>query len=148
MSHMSDRSWRYSGRMSHGTHTWVSHVNESYQWAMSMSHINDSCHTWVSAFGDVQVEWVLSHTHERVTSHIWASPATCVNELFTPTWVRLHTQNEAFVRMTESCHTWVSTLGDIQANKSCHTHMDESRLTYEWVLSNMWMSRFILAFFM
>jgi len=114
MSHMSERSWRCSGWMSHVTHTWMFRVNESYQWVMSMSHINESCHTWVSALGDVQVEWVMSHTHEWVTSHTWVSPVTCVNELFKPTWVRLHTQNEAFTRMTESCHTWGSTLGDIQ----------------------------------
>jgi len=53
-----------------------------------MSHVNESCHTWMS---HVTREWVMPHVNE--SSHTWMSHAT-------REWVMSH--------VNESCHTWMS----------------------------------------
>jgi len=64
--------------------TSISHV--TYEWVMS--HMNESCHIWMS---HVTYESVMSHIHE--SCHIWMSHVTYE-------WVMSH--------MNESCHIWMS----------------------------------------
>jgi len=56
-----------------------------FEWVMS--HMNESCHTWMS---HVTHEWVMLHIDE--SCHIWMSHVT-------HEWVMSH--------MNESCHFWI-----------------------------------------
>jgi len=64
--------------MSHVTYEWVmSHMNESCHIWMSdftyesvMSHMNESHHIWMS---HVTYEWVMSHMNESCLTHEWES---------------------------------------------------------------------------
>jgi len=63
-----------------------------------MSHMNESCHMWMS---HVTCEWVMSHVNE--SCHIWMSHVTYG-------WVMSH--------MNESCHTWRSHVSWMSLNES------------------------------
>ena len=95
----------------------MSHVNESchiwmscatYEWVTSRT--NESCHIRMS---HVTYEWVMLHTNE--SCHIWMSHVT-------HEWVMSH--------MNESRHTWMSHM-----NESCHTWTNHD--TYNRVMSQV-----------
>jgi len=64
-----------------------------------MSHVNESCHMWMS---HVTCEWVMSHVNE--SCHMWMSHVTHLNKAscvwcITYVWVMSHVE--------ESCHMWM-----------------------------------------
>jgi len=101
--------------MNESCHIWMSRV--THEWVMS--HMNESCHTWMS---HVSHEWVMSHMNE--SCHTWMSHVT-------HDWAMSH--------MTEPCHTWLSHVTHecvmLHMNESCHTWM--SHVTHEWVMSHI-----------
>ena len=109
--------------MNESCHIWMSHV--TYEWVMS--HMNESCHIWMS---HVTYEWVMSHTNE--SCHMWMSHVICE-------WVTSHTNESCHIWMSrathmhESCHIWMSCATHM--NESCHIWM--GHVTYEWVMSHM-----------
>jgi len=84
-----------------------------------MSHMNESCHTWMS---HVTHEWVMSQawichvTHMKESCHTWIQMLRFVR------WLS-HRANSEWVMS----HTWMSHV----------THMNESCHTHEWVMSHM-----------
>jgi len=116
---------------------WMSHVTVTHQWFMSfmnegpcslahcscvgwwvMSHMNGSCHIWMSrnAF-----EWVMSHINE--SCHLWMSHVTYE-------WDMSH--------MNESCPIWISHVRYewvmSHMNESYHVWMSHITVTYEWLM--------------
>ena len=78
----------------------------------SMSHMNESCHTyeWVTShvrMSHVTCEWVMSHVNE--SCHIWMSHVTLLY---------------VHASLMIACYTWMSHV----------THMNESCHTHEWVM--------------
>ena len=80
----------------------------TYEWIVS--HINESCHIWMS---HVTYEWVMSHMNEWF--HIWISHVTYE-------WVTSH--------MNEPCHIWMSHV----------TYEWVMSHTWMGVMSQIWMS--------
>ena len=67
-----------------------------------MSHMNESCHLWMS---HVTHEWVMSYMNE--SCDIWMSHVT---------------------RMNESCHIHEAVI----SHMSCHVHSQKRTHSYEW----------------
>jgi len=80
-----------------------------------MSHMNESCHIWMS---HVKYEWVYCY----LCCHVWMSHVTCE-------WVMSH--------MNESCQVWMSVLLFVLSRMNESTHIWMSHVTYEWVMSSM-----------
>jgi len=104
-----------------------------------MSHLNASCHMWMS---HVTCEWVMSHVN--ASCHVWMSYVTCewVMSHATCDWVMSHSKfvsRLCYVRSVSSCEWGMS-----HVNETCHTWM--RHVTCEWGMSNvnesyhMWMS--------
>jgi len=120
--------------MNESCHIWMSHV--TYEWVMS--HMNESCHIWMS---HVTYEWVMSHMN--AACHIWMSQqhlkviyVTCV----CCTRVMMHVTYEWV--MNASCHTWMRHVTYEKVIWKSHEHLRVTyRVTYEWVMSHMNASR-------
>ena len=130
--------------------------HDTCEWVMS--HINESCHMWMS---HVTHQWVMSHVNvrtrdERVTNymwderpaetcHMWMSHVTHQKVMSYITW----TPDE---RPAEACHMWMSHVTRewvmSHVNESCHmwmSHMWMSHVTCEWVMSHViWMNHIIM----
>jgi len=117
----------------------------TYEWVMS--HVNESCHMWMS---HVTYEWVMPHTNE--SCHIGMSHVTYewimshVNELC-HIWMRHVTHEHVMSHMmshtNESCHLWISHVMYEWVmlhsrhiwHESCHVWM--RHVTYECIMSHM-----------
>jgi len=65
-------------------------------WMRHVTHLNESCHVWMSHF-----------TYARVMSHIWMSHSTRMNEsCHTYEWVMSHIYMSHVTRMNVSLHTY------------------------------------------
>jgi len=130
-THVNGRlGWCLTTEMSHVTHTNETHIQMShsyhstsdmiyvtYEWVMS--HMNESCHVWMS---HVTYAWVMSHMNE--SCHVWMS-----NAIYE--WGMSH--------MNESCHICMShvTYGWVMTHMYESWHIWMSHITYEWVTSHM-----------
>ena len=122
------------------------HMPHSNVWVMS--HIDVSCHIWMS---HVMYEWVVSrmneschvwrsHVHMKESCHLWMSRVTYewvmtsiaawslsrkpMHMRHLNVWVMFH--------MNASCHTWTHVTSPL--DESCH-------VTFGWVMScHLWMS--------
>jgi len=91
----------------------MSHV--TYKWVMS--HINESCHIWIS---HVTYVWVLSHMNK--SCHIWMSHVTYE-------WVMSH--------IHESCR-----MESVMSHRGKHTHRVPGAHTAELVPCHIWLVYF------
>ena len=116
MPHMWRRLGHWGGRH-HVTHD--SSEQESCEWVMSYSYVcHDSfmCVTW------------LIHMCDMTHSCVWHDSFICV------TWL---------IHVCDMTHSYMKWWGlRLRTHLSIYhcTHINESRHTYEWVMSHMWMS--------
>jgi len=130
-------------------HEWVLPRFQTALLASNVIQINESLHTnewvtprkWMSHGVQTNESW---HTCKCVTSHFhatpqhhssWVTPYTCIY-IYMYEWNTLHRRMSHGTYMNGSCHT---------SNRSAVAtaaplHVNESRHTYEWVMSHMWMS--------
>ena len=116
----------------------------TYEWVMS--HMNESCHIWMS---HVTYEWVMSHLnhsdmyeschvcmshlqssyHQVLFSHEWVM--TYIRDMahshVISIWVMSHLGGSCFICMSHVTSKWVM----LHLNESCHIWM--SHVTFEWV---------------
>jgi len=134
VSRISDWCLSYEWVMSHIRMSQVSHMNESclpYEWVMShiwmnhVSHMNESCLTYENDMSHASRQWI-SHVSLMMSdiSHMNASYHACTC-FISHTWIRHGTPQASESRVS---HAW---------------HMNESRFTYEWVMSHIWMHHHI-----
>jgi len=116
------------------THCYDGHrrMHESchtYEWVMS--HMNESCHIWMS---HVTYEWVISHMNE--SCHIWRSHVTYewvmsyIGEVSIEEGQRHGVERRVFwcrLRWQMSRHTWMSHV----INESVRSHMI-GHVIYRW----------------
>jgi len=156
-------------QMSH-FHIWMRHVTYEYRisrtrtslprvgWQMiHVTHMNASCHTWMSHVTDRQPHrpaWVM-HTYDWGMSRLCSSHVPHIDESCNP-WERdmshIHMRHVTCINVvtprlrTGSCHTSEQVMSHIW--RSHVTHMEEAghtykqvmSHTYEWVMSHNWMS--------
>jgi len=105
--------------MNESCHIWMSHV--TYEWVMS--HMNESCHIW------------MSH-HMKESCHIWMSHVTyewVMSHMNEPCHVILSQVSQALVLsnivicISQMPYEWVMS----RKKESCHVR--KSHVTYEWV---------------
>jgi len=117
------------------SHIWMSHVHP----------INESCQTneWVMSRMRVAVKQYSSQVPLVTHSYVRHDPLICV------TWL-IHIQEVPAMNIASqrlSCVTWLTHWIDMthsficNNDRRCLLHMNESRHTYEWVTSHIWMSR-------
>jgi len=130
------------------------HMNECYiTYECVMSHI----WMWISHIWKISIvanEWVMCPTYEWVLYYIWMRHVTHMNVNITHMknfhrckWMSHvpHVWMSAILYMNASCHTYeceyhtYEKFPSLQMNESCAPRMNECYITYECVMSHIWM---------
>ena len=145
MSHMDESRHIYAE--SDARHFARHLVNESsYIWMSHVTHMQKSCHIWMSRviFGCVVSRKRMDHI--KCANLLWTRRIWCIILCWIffwwvisrrYDWVMSHTWRNHATHMNESCHTYKWATSHIQMSHV--THMNESCHAYEWVTSHIWM---------
>jgi len=119
-----------------------------------MSHMNESCHIWMS---HVTYEWVMSHMNEssiavcifkchafhiyncrallKIKYQWWLFKFPFSGERLCHTWMRHVTHWWGTLHMNGACHIWMSHV--TYESVIAHHYIVLSHLTLRWVMSHM-----------
>jgi len=144
MSHVTSNESRYTRVYHRGlsrshTHTtpFPGCVNEwcnilIYVSCNIMSHMNESCHIWMSHVTSNESRYKRVYPRSlKESCHIWRSQWVIWMRHVTYEWVMSHMTGSCHICMSHVTYEWVMS----PVNESCHIWM--SHVTYEWVTSHM-----------
>ena len=109
---------------------------------MNKSH--QSCHMYECDMSHIQ----MSHAKHVAGLDFWSGSRLHISHVTRAIWFMSHTWMSHVTYMNESCHTcgrswflvWLPSSSTFHGTlRFTRTHMNESRHTYEWVTSHIWM---------